>query len=62
MAIKLIASEYCGYVDDYRREYVVDSDDDFINLPDSGVGSIAVSPSGAVQMVNASGEWVDFGG
>lgn len=61
MAIKLISSEYCACVNDYRREYICDSDADFANLPKSCVGSTAVSPSGAVRMVNASGEWVQFG-
>lgn len=61
MAIKLISSEYCACVNDYRREYICDSDGDFANLPKSCVGSTALSPSGAIRMVNASGEWVPFG-
>lgn len=61
MAIKLISLEYCECVDDYRREYIVDSDADFANLPKSCVGSTALSPSGAMRIVNASGEWVPFG-
>lgn len=61
MAIKLISLEYCECVNDYRREYIVDSDADFENLPKSCVGSTALSPSGAMRIVNASGEWVPFG-
>ena len=61
MAIKLISKEYCACVDDYRCEYIVDSDTDFANLPKSCVGSTALSPSGAMHIVNASGEWVPFG-
>ena len=62
MAIVLISSVYCPSIDDYKREYMVDSEADFENLPQSGAGSTAVSPSGDVQVVNASGEWVEFGG
>lgn len=60
MAIKLINSEYCACVNDYRKEFVCDSDADFDNLPKCCVGSTALSPSGAIRMVNASGEWVPF--
>ena len=61
MAIKIISSEYCAFNDDYRREYMCDSDADFANLPNCCTGSTAISPSGAVKIVNASGEWVAFG-
>ena len=58
MAIKTIK--------DYRHEqgavsFVVDSDADFANLPKCDPGSTAVSPSGKVYRVNASGKWVEFG-
>lgn len=62
MAIKLVNREWCAYADDFRCEYIVDSNDDFENLPKSCVGSVALSPSGDVRVVNASGEWVEFGG
>lgn len=61
MAIKLISSKYCAFTDDYTCEYICDSDADFANLPKSGVGSNALSPSGAIYMVNTNGEWVQFG-
>jgi hypothetical protein len=61
MAIKLIARTWSACVDDYKCDFIVDSNDDFENLPKSGVGSTALSPSGAIRMVNASGEWVPFG-
>lgn len=60
MAIKLINSEYCACVNDYRKEFICDSDADFNNLPKCCVGSTALSTSGAIRMVNASGEWVPF--
>lgn len=62
MAIKLVSREWCACTNDYRCEFIVDSPEDFEDLPPSCVGSTAVSPSGDVQMVNASGEWVAFGG
>jgi hypothetical protein len=62
MAIKLINREWCVFAEDFRCEFIVDSDDDFASLPKSCAGSTAVSPSGKVMMVNASGEWVEFGG
>lgn len=43
-------------------EFIVDSPDDFIDLPKAATGSIAVAPNGDVMVVNASGEWVKFGG
>lgn len=62
MAIELVNREWCAYADDFRCEYIVDSNDDFADLPKSGAGSTALSPSGDMVMVNASGEWVAFGG
>lgn len=61
MAFKVVSSEYCAFDDNYRKEFVVDSDDDFEELPQCCAGSTAISPSGAVCIVNASGEWVPFG-
>jgi hypothetical protein len=62
MAIKCVNRNYCAFVDDYQCEFIVDSNDDFANLPKSCAGSTALSPSGDMVMVNASGEWVAFGG
>lgn len=62
MAIKLVNEKYCAFVDDYQCEYIVDSDADFANLPEAAPGSTALSPSGAIMVVNASGQWVAFGG
>jgi hypothetical protein len=63
MAYKLIKEEYCACVDAQRKEFLCDTDADFANLPKSCVGSTAVSvETGNVQVVNASGNWVAFGG
>lgn len=61
MAIKLINSEYCPFNGAERKEFMVDADADFANLPKSCAGSTALSPFGNMQIVNASGEWVAFG-
>lgn len=60
MAIKLVHIEYCECLESYKREYIVDLDADFANLPKCCVGSTAMSPSGKFMIVNASGEWVPF--
>jgi hypothetical protein len=60
MAIKLMSRKYQVCVDGYVKEFICDSDADFANLPKCCVGSTALSPSGAIRMVNASGEWVPF--
>lgn len=62
MAIKMVHREWCACTNDYRCEFIVDSSDDFENLPQSCVGSVALSPNGDVMLVNASNEWVPFGG
>jgi hypothetical protein len=62
MATKMINREYCACVDDYRCEFVCDTDEDFATLPKACVGSTAVSlTSGAIRVVNTAGEWVAFG-
>ena len=61
MAYKLISRDYCAHVDDYRHEYICDSNKDFENLPKCCPGSTAICPSGDIYMVNASGEWMPFG-
>lgn len=63
MAIKLVAREYVPFLDDYKCDYVVDTDSDFGDLPHACTGSTAVSvESGSVRVVNASDEWANFGG
>lgn len=64
MAIKLVSREYCECVDDYKKQYIADTDSDLSKLPTgSCVGSTAVSiASGKVMVVNTSGKWVTFGG
>lgn len=64
MAIKLVEKNYCACQDDYKYEYIADTDADLENLPEcSGTGSTAVSlASGKVMVVNTRGEWVVFGG
>lgn len=65
MAIKLVKIENGVYTKDGTilvKEFIVDSDADFANLPEAAPGSIALSPSGAIMIVNASNEWVKFGG
>lgn len=64
MAIKLISRKYYACMNDNKKEYVVDYDSDFANLPEcTGTGSTAVSiESGKVMVVNTDGQWVAFGG
>lgn len=61
MAYKVVEIEYRSCMDDFVKKYVVDSDADFAKLPKSAPASTAISPSGKIMIVNASGEWVDFG-
>jgi hypothetical protein len=59
----MVNSEGCTHTDVYRCEFIVDSDADFANLPKACPGSTALCPaSGTVMVVNASGNWVKFGG
>ena len=63
MAYKIVSAEYSGYLGDYVKEIVCDTDADFASLPECCTGSTAVSAeSAAVRVVNASGEWIEFGG
>ena len=61
MAYKRVKREYNHCCCDYVCKYIVDSDADFANLPKSAPASEALSPSGKIMIVNASGEWVAFG-
>ena len=68
MAIKLISNKLSTVRSEsseveYVSEYICDTDADFTSLPKCGTGSMAVSAStGNIQIVNASGKWVSFGG
>lgn len=63
MAYKLIDQTYRPYVNAPLCEYLCDTDADFADLPKCCTGSTAVSVATAnVKVVNASGNWVDFGG
>lgn len=63
MAIKLMNREWACCLNDYQYDYIVDTEADVANLPECCSGSSAlVVESGAVYMVNASGNWALFGG
>lgn len=63
MAYKIIHVTRANKLKDHIYEIVCDTDADFANLPQCATGSTAVSvESAAVRAVNASGEWVPFGG
>ena len=59
MAVKLIDEIYCPHVDDYRRTFIIDSDEDAIKLPKSCPGSFAIvaDEGGSVYMTNTNGAW-----
>lgn len=47
----------------FVKEIIVDSDADFENLPKCDPTSTALNPhNGKVYVVDASGNWVEFGG
>ena len=61
MAIKMVSRKWCGCVGAYKKEFIVDTDADFANLPEACTGSVALSiESGNMMIVNASGKWVAF--
>lgn len=63
MAIKKVNREWNPYLGDYKRDFIVDTEADVANLPECSTGSSAlVIESGAVYIVNTSGNWVAFGG
>lgn len=63
MAIKLVDREWSSQLESYVNEYIVDTEVDIASLPECCAGSSAlVVETAAVYMVNASGEWVPFGG
>lgn len=62
MAIKMIHREWCPYSEDFRKEFIADAEADVADLPECCTGSTAlISDGGKVYIVNASGEWVEFG-
>ena len=62
MAYKLISSRWNSTLGDVRNKFILDSEVDVAILPESATGSTAVvAQGGKAFMVNASGEWVDFG-
>ena len=63
MAYKMTKVEFCSWNKEEIMEFICDTDDDFANLPTCATGSTAVSvESGTIKIVNASGQWVTFGG
>ena len=61
MAIKCVKHDWSE--GDCRKDFIVDTNADFENLPKCCVGSTALSAeSGDVMIVNASGNWVKMGG
>ena len=62
MAIKMISTEWCGCVSDYRKEFLMDTAAEVKDLPKCCPGSSAIAVgAGKVFFVNASGEWAEFG-
>lgn len=61
MGHRLVSMKYHSCMDDCVKKYIVDEDADLENLPKSAPSSFAIAPSGKAKIVNASGEWVDFG-
>ena len=60
MGIKCLSGLYSCY-NEPPREFIVDTDADFDNLPEACTGSTALSiESGSIRMVNTEGEWVPF--
>ena len=63
MAYKLVNKEWSPHLDDYKHDYIADTESDITSLPQCCVGSSAlVVETGAVYMVNASGVWAVYGG
>lgn len=62
MASICINKKHTSIINEYRCEFICDTDEDFATLPEADVGSTAVSlASGAIRVVNTAGEWVAFG-
>lgn len=62
MATKMINKEYCSYLDDYKQDFIVDTEADIATLPECCTGSKAlVAQTGVNYIVNASGAWCACG-
>lgn len=62
MAIQMVDKRWCPCVDGYRKDFICDTDTDAAYLPNCCAGSSALVPSsGNIYVVNASGQWVEFG-
>lgn len=62
MAYKLINRLYAVTAGQHVEEFICDSDADVATLPQCGPGSQALVPViGKLWVVNASGQWVEFG-
>ena len=62
MAFELLSKEWYPEIGAVK-EYICDTDADVADLPQSCPGSTAlVCSSGKVYIVNASSNWVEFGG
>ena len=62
MAFKLVNTEWCPALNDYQRDYIVDTESDVAHLPQCCTGSSAlIVESGKVYVVNASGVWAVYG-
>lgn len=62
MAIQLIDQKWMRYVNAFCKDFICDTEEDVANLPECGASSSAlVVATGNIYMVNASGQWVEFG-
>lgn len=62
MAYKCISCAWSDTLRTMRRKFILDSEADLADLPESCPGSMAVvAEGGKTFMVNASGAWVPFG-
>lgn len=61
MAFKCIELTHDHTLNIVKKTFVLDSEEDLVNLPACSAGSMAIVASGGkIFMVNASGEWVNF--
>jgi hypothetical protein len=59
----MVNKEWSHLLNEYQCDFIVDTEADISRLPECCVGSSAlVVESGAIYMVNASGDWVMYGG
>lgn len=63
MAINWFGEKWCLGAEDHSKEFILDTEADVAELPECCPGSTAlVCSTGNVYIVNASGQWVKFGG